>query len=78
VPLCSPFGGKGRLVATTWVRVLTAETAEAPTQMLAHNQMSTPSHLGREGIDGTSVSHCPEANWMIASWLYYFYCRKKK
>jgi hypothetical protein len=76
--LCSPVGGKGRLVLTTWVSLSTAEMVKAPARMPAHNQVSMPSQFGREGINGTGVSCHPEANWMISSWLYCFNCRKEK
>jgi hypothetical protein len=74
----SPVGGKGRLVPTTWVSLLMAEMVEAPARMPAHNWASTPSHGGREGINGSNVSHCPEANCRIASFVYYFNCRNRK
>jgi hypothetical protein len=74
--LCSPVGGKGRLVPMTWVSLSTAETVEAPARMPAYIQASTPSHGGREGIDGTGVSRCPEAHRMWASFLYYFFVDK--
>jgi hypothetical protein len=32
-----------------------------PAWMPAHYGTSTPSRGGREGIDGTGMSHCPEA-----------------
>ncbi len=76
--LCSPVGGKGRLVSTTWVRLLTAETVEAPAWMPAHIWASTPPHGEREGIDGTGVSRRPEANRRFASFVYYSYCRNRK
>ncbi len=75
---CCPVGGKGRLVPTTWVSLSTAETVEAPVQMSAHIRASAPSHGGREGINGTGVSRCPEANRRIASFVYYSYCRNRK
>jgi hypothetical protein len=68
---CSPVGGKGRLVPTTWVSLLTAETVEAPVRLPAHIRASTPSRGGREGIDGTDASPSPEAHHMWASFLYY-------
>ncbi len=74
--LCSPVGGKGRLVLTTLVSLLMAETVEAPARMPVHIQASTPSRGGREGIDGTGVSHCPEAHRMWASFLYYSFVDK--
>ena len=73
---CSPIGGKGRLVPTTWVSLLTAETVEAPPRMHAHIRASTPSCGGREGIDGTGVSRPPEAHRMWASFLYYSFVDK--
>jgi hypothetical protein len=75
---CSPVGDKGRLVPMTWVSLLTAETVKAPAWMPLHNQTSTPSHGGREGIDGTSMSPRPEANRRIASFVYNSYCRNWK
>jgi hypothetical protein len=75
---CSPVGGKGRLVPTTWVSLLTAEMVEVPARMPAHIRTSMPSRGGREGIDGTSVSHCPEANRRVASFVYYSYHRNLK
>ncbi len=69
--LCSPVGGKGRLVPTTWVSQSMAETVKVPTRMPAHIWASTPSHGGREGINGTGVSHRPEAHRMWVSFLYY-------
>jgi hypothetical protein len=74
----SPVDGKGRLVPTTWVSLSTAETVKAPARMPAHIRASTPSHGGREGIDGTGVSHRPEAYRRIASYMYYSYCRNRK
>jgi hypothetical protein len=74
---CSPVGGKGRLVPTTWVSLSMAETVKAPAQMPAHIWASTPSHGGREGIDGTGVSHRPEANRRFASFVYYSYHRNR-
>jgi hypothetical protein len=62
----------------TWVSLPMAETVKVPARMAAHIWASMPSHFGREGIDGTGMSRRPEANRMIASWLYYIYCRKKK
>jgi hypothetical protein len=78
--LCSPVGGKGRLVPTTWVSLSMTETVEAPMPvwMPVDNQASTPSCGGREGIDGSSVSHCPEANCRSALFMYYSYCRNRK
>jgi hypothetical protein len=76
--LCSPVGGKGRLVPTTWESLTMAETVEAPTRMPAHTWMSTPSQGGREGIDETGVSHFPEANCRVASFVYYSNCRNRK
>ncbi len=73
---CSPVGGKGRLVPTTWVSLSMAETVEAPVRMPAHVWASTPSRGGREGINGTGVSHCPEAHRMWASILYYSFVDK--
>jgi hypothetical protein len=75
---CSPVGGKGRLVPTTWVCLLMAEMVEAPTRMPAHIWASTPSRGGREGINGTGVSRPPEANCRIASFVYYSYHRNRK
>jgi hypothetical protein len=65
--LCSPFIGEGRLVPTTPERVVAVQTAEAPARMPAHSGASTQSRGGKEGIDGTGVSHCPEANHRNAS-----------
>ncbi len=73
---CSPVGGKGRLVPTTWVSLSAAETAEAPARMPVHIRASMPSRGGREGIDGTGVSRCPEAHRMWASFLYYSFIDK--
>jgi hypothetical protein len=73
---CSPVGGKGRLVPTTWVSLLSAETVEAPARMPAHIRASTSSCGGREGIDGTGVSRRPEAHRMRASFLYYSFVDK--
>jgi hypothetical protein len=56
-------------------RVSAVETVEAPARMPAHNGVATPSHGGREGIDGSGVSHHPEANHRNASFVYYF-CKK--
>ncbi len=75
---CSPVGGKGRLVPTTWVSLLAAETVEAPARMPARNCASTPSCGGREGINETGVSRCPETNRRIASFVYYSYRRNRK
>jgi hypothetical protein len=61
----------------TWVSLLTAEMVEAPERMPAHIWASTPSRGGREGIDGTGVSRCPEAHHMWASFLYYFFVDKE-
>ncbi len=76
--LCSPVGGKERLVPRTWVSLSTAEMAEAPARMPTRIWASTPSRGGREGIDGTSMSRCPEANCRIASFVYYSYRRNRK
>ena len=73
---CSPVGGKGRLVPMTWVSLAMAEMVKAPVQMPAHSWVSTPSCGGREGIDGTGVSHRPEAHPMWASFLYYSFIDK--
>jgi hypothetical protein len=73
---CSPVGGKGRLVPTTWVSLSTAEMVEAPVRMPAHNWAPKPSRGGREGINGTGVSHRPEANHGIASFVYYSHHKK--
>jgi hypothetical protein len=75
---CSPVDGKGRLVPITWVSLSMAETVKAPAWMPAHNWVSMPSRGGREGIDGTGVSCCPEANHRVASFLYYSYSRNRK
>jgi hypothetical protein len=75
---CSPVGGKGRLVPTTWVSLLTADTVKAPARMPAHIRAPTPSCGGREGIDGTGVSRHPEANCRFALFMYYSYCRNRK
>ncbi len=74
--LCSPVGGKGRLVLTTWVSLSTAETVEAPAWMPVHIRASMPSRGGREGIDGTGVSRHPEAHRMWAAFLYYSFVDK--
>ncbi len=74
--LCSPVGGKGRLVPKTWVSLLTAEMVEAPARMPVHIWASTPSRGGREGIDRTGVSRRPEAHRMWASFLYYSFVDK--
>jgi hypothetical protein len=73
---CSPVGGKGRLVPTTWVSLSTAKTVKAPVWMPVHIRASTPSCGGREGIDGTGVSRRPEAHRMRASFLYYSFVDK--
>ncbi len=70
--LCSPVGGKGRLVPTTWVSLLMAEMIEAPMRMLAHIRASTLSRGGKEGIDGTGVSRRPEAHRVWASFFKYY------
>jgi hypothetical protein len=75
--LCSPVGGKGRLVPMTWVSLLMTEKVEAPAQMPAHNWMSMPSCGGREGISVSGVSHRPEANCRNASFMYYSYRRNR-
>jgi hypothetical protein len=72
---CSPAGGGGRLFPATLEGELTGEMVEEPARMPAHCGASTPSRGGREGI-GTGVSHRPEANCRIASFLYYSFCRK--
>jgi hypothetical protein len=54
-----------------------AEMVKAPVWMHAHNQASMPSRGGREGIDGTGVSRRPEANQMIASFMYDSYHRNR-
>ncbi len=76
--LHSPVDGKERLVPTTWLSLLTAEMVEAPARMPAYNWASMQSHGGREGIDGSGVSHCPEASRRNASFVYYSYCRDRK
>ncbi len=75
---CSLAGGKGRLVPMTWVSLSTAEMVEVPARMPARNRASMPSWGGREGINGTGVSHRPEANHRIASFVHYSYCRNRK
>ena len=70
VASCSLVVGKGRLGPTT------VETVEAPARMPAQGGVSTPSRGGREGIIRTDVSRRPEANWRIASCVYYSYGRK--
>jgi hypothetical protein len=72
----SPVGGKGRLVPMTWVSLSTAEMVKAPGRMPAHIWASMPSCGGREGINGTGVSSCPEAHRMWASFLYYSFVDK--
>jgi hypothetical protein len=72
---CSPVGGGGRLFPATPESESTGEMVKVPAQMPAHSRASTPSRGGREGI-GTGVSHRPEANRRIASFLYYSYRRK--
>jgi hypothetical protein len=67
--LCSPAGGGGRLFPATPENESTGEMVEVPARMPAHSGASTPSCGGREGI-GTGVSHRPEANRRIASFLY--------
>jgi len=69
--LCSPVGGKGRLVPTTLFRVSSGEMVEAPARMPAQGGVATPSLGGREGIDGSGVSRRPEANRRNASFVYY-------
>jgi hypothetical protein len=76
--LCSPVGGKGRLVPTTWVRMLTAEMVKEPAWMPAQNWASMPSHFGREGIDGTSVSHPPKTFQRKASFCNILLYKKNK
>jgi hypothetical protein len=76
--LCSPVGSNGRLLPTKWVSLLMDEMVKAPARMPAHNWASMSSRGGREGIDGTGVSHRPEANCWIASFLYYSYHRNRK
>ncbi len=73
--LCSPVGGGGRLFPATLESESTGEMVKMPARMPAHSRASTPSRGGREGI-GTGVSHRPEANRRIASFLYYSYRRK--
>jgi hypothetical protein len=75
---CSPVGGKGRLVPMTWVCLLMAEMVKAPARMPAHIRASMPSRGGREGINGTGMSHRPEADCRIASLVYYSYRRNRK
>ncbi len=72
---CSPAGGGGRLFPATLESESTGEMVEVPAWMPAHSGVSTPSRGGREGI-GTGVSHRPEANCRITSFLYYSYRRK--
>jgi hypothetical protein len=72
---CSPVGGRGRLFLATLESESTGEMVEVPARMPAHGRASTPSRGGREGI-GTGMSHRPEANRRIASFLYYSYHRK--
>ncbi len=74
--LCFPVGGGGRLFPATLESESTGEMVEVPARMSAHSRASTPSCGGREGI-GTGVSHCPEANCRIASFLYYSYRRNR-
>jgi hypothetical protein len=74
--LCSPVGGKGRLVPSTLLTVSAGETVEAPAPMHAHNGASMPSLCGRKGIKGSGMSRRPEGNWRIPSFLYYSYRRK--
>ncbi len=76
--LCSPVGGKGRLVPTTWVSLSMAERVKVAVWMPARNRASMPSCGGREGIDGTGMSCRPEANCRIASFVYYSYSRNGK
>jgi hypothetical protein len=78
VASCSPVVGKGRLGPTTLVRVALVETVEAPARMPAQGGASTPSHGGREGIDGSGVSRRPVANRINASFVYYSSRRKKE
>ncbi len=75
---CSPVMGKGRLVPMTWVSLSMAETVKVPARIPVHIRASTPSCVGREGIDGTGVSHRAEANRRIASFVYYSYHRNEK
>ncbi len=75
---CSPVGGKGRLVPTTWVSLSAAKTVEVSVWMPVHIWASMPSCGGREGINGMGVSHCPEANRSIASFVYYSNRRNRK
>jgi hypothetical protein len=73
---CSPVGGKGRLVLTTWMSLSMAEMVKAPARMPVHIRASMPSRGGREGIDGTGVSRRLEAHRMWASFLYYSFVDK--
>ncbi len=61
----------------TWVSLLMAKMVKAPARMPVHIQASMPFHGGREGIDGTGVSHRPEANRRFASFVYYSYSRNR-
>ena len=75
--LCSPVGGKGRLVPTTLYGLASGEMVEAPVRMPAQGGAATPSCGGREGIDGSGVSHRPEVNRRNASLVYYSSHRKR-
>jgi hypothetical protein len=55
-----------------------AEMVKVPAWMPVHNWVSTPSCGGREGINRTGVSRCPEAKCRIAAFVYYSYCRNRK
>ncbi len=74
---CSPVVGKGRLVPTTLFGLSSGETVEAPARMPARGGAAMPSRGGREGIDGSGVSRCPEANRRNASFVYYSSRRKR-
>ncbi len=61
---------------TTLQGVLMVEMVNVPVRMPTQGGVATPSLGGKEGIIGTGVSHQPEANQQIASFLYYSYRRK--
>jgi hypothetical protein len=58
-------------------KVLVVEMVKAPARMPAHNAAATSSCGEREDIDGSGMSHRPEANHRNASFMYYFYRKGK-
>jgi hypothetical protein len=51
-------------------RMMVVETVKVLARMPAHNRAAMPSHGGREGIDGSGMSHRPEANHRDAAFVY--------